>query len=175
MRCEQRADERLKRYKQQHHDEIYDALRSFIEEMLGHSIDLTDNRVLDYINQQHKGSPKQNAPLSQNAACTVAPNADLNNGGASTTPYVAAFVAARPMTVVSATEPVDSAAESAATTGEPNAPVAGDREPTVSVEGYQVFTGSTGSEGSAVPLQRQYPNSAFFTTARLSEKGEHDD
>ena len=193
MRCEQRADERLKRYKQQHHDEIYDALRSFVEEMLGHSIDLTDNRVLDYIDRKSASaapsapsgalhSEQQAGPYCEqngapkagpNAAQSVSPNAAAPNGAAPVTPCVAAFVAERSPATVSATEVVATVPQRVATTGDPNAPTHTSAcEPTVSVEGYQVFTGSTGSEGSAVPLKRQYPNSAFFTTARLSDKGD---
>ncbi len=193
MRCEQRADERLKRYKQQHHDEIYDALRSFVEEMLGHSIDLTDNRVLDYIDRKPTSaapsapsgalhSEQQAGPYCEqngapkagpNAAQSVSPNAAAPNGAAPVTPCVAAFVAERSPATVSATEVVATVPQRVATTGDPNAPTHTSAcEPTVSVEGYQVFTGSTGSEGSAVPLKRQYPNSAFFTTARLSDKGD---
>ena len=201
MRCEQRADERLKRYKQQHHDEIYDALRSFVEEMLGHSIDLTDNRVLDYIDRKPTSaapSAPSVAPHSEqqadpyreqkagpyreqngdpkaglNAAQSASPNVAVPNGAAPDTPYVAAFVAERSPATVSVTEAVAAVPQRGATTGDPNAPTHTSAcEPTVSVEGYQVFTGSTGSEGSAVPLKRQYPNSAFFTTARLSDKGD---
>ncbi len=73
MRCEQRADERLKYYKQQHHDEIYDALRSFIEEMLGHSIDLSDNRVLDYLD--HADQAQGAAPPSDGAGSACAASA----------------------------------------------------------------------------------------------------
>ena len=196
MRCEQRADERLKRYKQQYHDDIYDALRSFVEEMLGHSIDLTDNRVLDYIDRKPHGAANSqnvgpdNAPnvspySAPNADPYNAPKTDPNtatssntgaaapNGAAPVTPCVAAFVAERSPATVSATEAVAAVPQRVATTGGPNAPTNTSAcEPTVSVEGYQVFTGSTGSEGSAVPLKRQYPNSAFFTTARLSDKGD---
>ena len=52
------------------------ALRSFVEEMLGYSIDLTDNRVLDYIDQP--GSPPATvaklsaAPLAEPVADVLA-------------------------------------------------------------------------------------------------------
>ena len=80
MRCEQRADERLKYYKQQHHDEIYDALRSFIEEMLGHSIDLSDNRVLDYLD--HADQAQRADPSSDGAgsACAVSAGSAQSQG-----------------------------------------------------------------------------------------------
>ena len=106
-------------------------------------------------------------------AQSASPNAAAPNGAAPVTPCVAAFVAERSPATVSATEVVAAVPQRGATTGDPNAPTHTSAcEPTVSVEGYQVFTGSTGSEGSAVPLKRQYPNSAFFTTARLSDKGD---
>ncbi len=186
MRCEQRADERLKRYKQQHHDEIYAALRSFVEEMLGYSIDLTDNRVLDYIDQP--GPPPATAaklsaaPLAEPVAePLVEPGADAS----AVRPSLAAPAAA----ASAVSDAPEAAAEAAETVceldpsapdpgGEPGAeraalePEAGD-----GAEGYQLFTGSVGAQGSQVPLTRQYPNSALFTTARLSakEQGEQDD
>ena len=180
MRCEQRADERLKRYKQQHHDEIYAALRSFVEEMLGYSIDLTDNRVLDYIDQP--GSPPATvaklsaAPLSEPVAePLVEPGADAS--------------AVRPSLDAAAVPDQDRAADAAETVCEldpsapdPEAELGAERaalEPETGggAEGYQVFTGSVGAQGSQVPLTRQYPNSALFTSARLSakEQGEQDD
>ena len=83
MRCEQRADERLKYYKQQHHDEIYDALRSFIEEMLGHSIDLSDNRVLDYLDhadQAQGADPSSDGAGSACAASAVSAGSAQSQG-----------------------------------------------------------------------------------------------
>ena len=180
MRCEQRADERLKRYKQQHHDEIYAALRSFVEEMLGYSIDLTDNRVLDYIDQP--GSPPATvaklsaAPLSEPLAePLVEPGADAS--------------AVRPSLDAAAVPDQDRAADAAETVCEldpsapdPEAELGAERAALEAgagggAEGYQVFTGSVGAQGSQVPLTRQYPNSALFTSARLSakEQGEQDD
>ena len=171
-----------------------------IDEKLN-SIDLTDNRVLDYIDRkptsaapsapsvaphseqqagpyreqkagpyrEQNGDPKTGLNAAQSASLNVA----VPNGAAPDTPCVAAFVAERSPATVSATEAVAAVPQRVATTGDPNAPTNTSAcEPTVSVEGYQVFTGSTGSEGSAVPLKRQYPNSAFFTTARLSDKGD---
>lgn len=186
MRCEQRADERLKRYKQQHHDEIYAALRSFVEEMLGYSIDLTDNRVLDYIDQP--GPPPATAaklsaaPLAEPVADTlVEPGADA----AAVRPSLAVPTAA----ASAVSDAPEAAAEAVETVCEldPSAPDPGvapgaeraalEPEAGGGAEGYQLFTGSVGAQGSQVPLTRQYPNSALFTTARLSakEQGEQDD
>lgn len=49
MRCEARADARLQEYKTIHRERIYANLRLYIESALGHPIDLTDNRRLEYL------------------------------------------------------------------------------------------------------------------------------
>ena len=72
-----------KYYKQQHHDEIYDALRSFIEEMLGHSIDLSDNRVLDYLDhadQAQGADPSSDGAGSACAASAVSAGSAQSQG-----------------------------------------------------------------------------------------------
>lgn len=51
-RCEARADKRLQEYKTEHRAHIYGYLREYIEASLGHAIELTDNRRLEYLDQQ---------------------------------------------------------------------------------------------------------------------------
>lgn len=56
MRCEARADARLQEYKTIHRERIYANLRVYIENALGHPIDLTDNRRLEYLDDRDDSS-----------------------------------------------------------------------------------------------------------------------
>ena len=57
LRCEARADVRLQEYKTVHRERIYTALRAFIEAALGHPVDLTDNRRLEYLEKDKEDQP----------------------------------------------------------------------------------------------------------------------
>lgn len=88
MRCEARADARLQEYKTAHRERIYANLRFFIESAIGHSIDLKDNRRLEYLNDEEHNQCEESAAAliddlhKDRPSCTsqrsVLDNASLN-------------------------------------------------------------------------------------------------
>ena len=52
LRCEARADVRLQEYKTIHRQRIYASLQAFIEAAIGHQVVLTDNRRLEYLDNE---------------------------------------------------------------------------------------------------------------------------
>lgn len=84
LRCEARADARLQEYKNAHHDYIYAALRAFLENTLGQKIDLTDNRRLNFLEQDN--ATNQELPLVQDNAVTQEASSLQDNASNQTIP-----------------------------------------------------------------------------------------